>query len=96
MGIKVTAIQTGYYGLQLREPGRPSGKFEIQDMSEFSRKWMIEGHRDFAREELAQMGRDAKRQTQAQLIGATRGAPSAPVSVAVSKNIGRASDKSPI
>lgn len=88
--MKVTAIQRGYYGLLLREPG---STFEIQDKSEFSKKWMVEGQKSFSIEELEQLGRNAKRQSQSQLLSATKGSPSAPVSVAVRARI---SDKSPI
>lgn len=82
MSIKVTAIQKGYYGLQLREPGRPSGKFTIEDEQEFSKKWMIKGHLDIAPDELMRLGRDGKRKTQELLTAATKGV--------------RVSDKSPI
>lgn len=82
MSLKVTAIQKGYYGLQLREPGRPSGKFMIEDESEFSKKWMVKGHQEFDADTLMKMGRDGKRQTQELLTSATKGA--------------RVSDKSPI
>ncbi len=91
MSIKVTAIQRGYFGLLLREPGKPSGKFVIEDESEFSKKWMIKGHPELTQDELARLGRDGKRLTQTQLTEATKGARAATVAVG-----GRASDKSPI
>ena len=93
MGIKVTAIQRGYYGLLLREPG---ATFDIQDEQEFSKKWMVKGQQKFSQEELDQLGRDSRRATQSQLLSATKGAPAAKVSVAVPEKVGRASDKSPI
>lgn len=37
MAIKVRAIKTGYYGLELRTEGK---EFEIASKSEFSENWM--------------------------------------------------------